>query len=222
MVSFEEALQDGLRRLPDTADVFVLQIGAGDGIHGDFLHVWLQRSRWKALLLEPVSHVFDTLCQSYADQPDVHCEKVAISDRDVSRELFRIGDLHGLPWWADQLGSFDRTVILSHHSSIPDIDSRIVGEVVNCLTMRSLLEQYSIRHINLLAVDTEGFDADVIQQTLDHGVVPDLILFEHKHLTQDTIRSLHQRLESLEYQLTTGQYDTFSSRRHRSVSVSPF
>lgn len=222
MLNFDETFNNSLRDLGATPDPFVLQVGAGDGVHGDFLHPWLQRMHWRALLLEPVEHVYEALCRSYADRKNIQCARIAIGDHTGSSELFRIGDLTGLPWWADQLASFHKHVILSHQASIPDIGNRIVSETVECLTMSMLLTRFSIEHISLLAVDTEGFDANVIRQTLDQGVVPDLILFEHKHLAEDNIRSLYRRLESLEYRLTQGLSDTFCSRTHLSVSVSPF
>lgn len=211
-MNLEQELQDGLLRISDDPDGFVLQIGAGDGLHGDFLHSWLKNSLCKALLLEPVAHVYKSLCQNYSHKLNIQCERFAISNRDATHELYRIGDMQGLPWWADQLATFSRNVILSHRSQIPDIDERIITETVECLTMRTLVQRFSIRKISLLAVDTEGFDANVIIQTINCGLLPDLILFEHKHLAQTTIQLLHQLLDYREYRKSIGPYDTLCSR----------
>jgi hypothetical protein len=102
----------------------ILQIGAGDGRSGDFLHEFLTSTPCNAILLEPISHVFELLCATYQNYPSVACHKLAVSSFPGERLLYRISNVTGLPWWADQLASFDRNVILSHSNLIPNVSAR--------------------------------------------------------------------------------------------------
>ena len=212
MNSFPLVVDQCLRRLASQSDVFVLQIGAAEGILGDYIHSYLTNSPWDALLLEPISDLFDRLVVNYQNAPRVRCERLAIASHDGTANLYRLDSCDGLPWWAEQLASLDRNVIASHESLIPGLANRIVCEAVPCTTVSTLIERFGIRTVEFAAIDTEGHDAAIILQLLEARLLPDCILFEHKHLAQTELKLLHDRLESDGYFRIDGSDDSLCSR----------
>ncbi|MEZ4688203.1 MAG: FkbM family methyltransferase [Bacteroidia bacterium] len=67
-----------------------------------------------------------------------------------------------------------------HGLHIPsDPEKQIIGEEVDIISPESLLQQYTISRIDLLQIDTEGFDYEVIKMFDIGKTQPDAIIFEH-------------------------------------------
>lgn len=101
-----------------------------------------------------------------------------------------------LPEWYDQLGSFKKEVVLKHRRDIPFFDELFIEDFVYAITFRELLEKYSIKKLNLIHIDTEGFDYEIIKMIPFADIDMDLIMFEHKHLSDSefkkALRLLHR------------------------------
>lgn len=208
-MTFEHIVNSHLQHLASRDGVFVLQVGAADGQFGDFLHQYLTRSRWDALLLEPVPKLHERLMATYAACPQIHCERLAITSHDGHATLYVVEDSTELPWWAEQLGSLHRCVVESHESLIPDLKHMITEIEVPCCTIQTLLKRYQIRHIDLAAIDAEGYDDEIVRQLLNLPLTPERILFEHKHLSSERQAAIAAQLFSCGYQTCTGPWDTF-------------
>ena len=192
--------------------VGVIQIGAADGRTGDYLHHFLTTSACCALLLEPVTHVFQELCMTYQNYPSVECRQQAVSDVAGTRSLYRIRDVTGLPWWADQLASFDHQVILSHAALIPNLAAQIISEPTTTVTPSMLIAGFARNGIDIVATDTEGHDDIILAAFLCAECFPRLILFEHKHLSSARFEVLSARLRECGYELFQGVSDTLCAR----------
>lgn len=206
--TIESRLQKCIQRLSWNGPIKVLQVGAGDGKTGDHLHSFLTGTECDALLLEPVTHIFEKLRQTYADYPRVTCMQLAVSESPGCRPLYRVGQLEGLPWWADQLASFDRSVVMSHVDEIPNLSDLIVTDEVDCVTPAQLIDQFQLKNTQLLAIDTEGHDGILVRAFLAAGLSPQVILFEHKHLTPDCRLETQGVLTSAGYRLLSDPADT--------------
>lgn len=196
-----------LERLERRNDLFFIQIGSNDGIVHDPLHRYILKNSWKGILIEPVKYYFELLKQNYAGNHQLRFENIAISDRDGDRDFFRIREgLDFLPEWTKGLGSFNRNVLMKHRWVIPDIQQYIVQEKVECMSFATLLECHQVGKVDLIMIDTEGFDYEIIKQIGDCGSWPDVLIYEHKHFSR------RERLDCerlLKYQ---------SFRFHRNVS----
>jgi FkbM family methyltransferase len=168
------------RTFPDAS---VLQIGANDGVTGDPLAGWFEKTRWSGLLVEPIPHLAAALAKRYAARENIVVERSAVGESDGEARIFRIADAPGAPAWHQQLASFDRSVLLKHRGAIPGIDSLVVEETVPVLSVNTLLGLHRIRRIDLLVIDTEGHDYRILRQFDLHSTRPVLILFEHQHLS---------------------------------------
>ena len=189
-------------RCAHNEDFFFVQIGANDGLIHDPIHRYVVKHAWHGVLVEPVPYYFQRLTAGYQDCPNLHFENAAIADLDGLRDFYRIREgVEHLPRWTDGIGSFYREVILSHRWVIPDIADYIVTEPVRCLCFDSLMQKYRIGNIDLLLIDTEGYDDQVLRQIDLAVVAPRIIVFEHKHLNKAARDTSWRRLRANGYRV---------------------
>ena len=74
-----------------------------------------------------------------------------------------------LPWWVNQLNSFDKDKVFGLKHSIPDIEKYIITSQVKCITFSQLMKKHNLKHINILHIDTEGFDYEIIKTLRNYG-----------------------------------------------------
>ncbi|OOO03358.1 MAG: hypothetical protein USCGTAYLOR_00393 [Chromatiales bacterium USCg_Taylor] len=186
-----------------SSSFFFVQIGANDGVTHDFLHRYIQKYRWRGILVEPVPAYCDLLRAHYQGVPAVVIEQSAISISEGTRTLYRIDDAAAeLPAWSKGLASLHLDVIKKHRWLIPDLEDAIVAEPVCCITLATLIRKHQVEKIDLLSVDTEGHDFEVIKQIDFARFIPRMIIYEHKHLRRETRRHCENLLTAQGYQLT--------------------
>ena len=154
----------------------VVQVGANDGINHDPISKYVKRDGWRGVLLEPQKDIHDKWLQKvYSKNPKIETLCAAIGPTDGTSTLYKIGwsDMR----WATGLASFQRSTLEQAYSSghidrvskkyglsIPkDSDIHIVEETVRVVSPSTLLKLYTIDQIDLLQIDTEGYDYEVIK-----------------------------------------------------------
>jgi len=179
------------RILQKDKNLFVLQIGSNDGMNDDPIFTALKRQRsWEALLVEPVPYLFERLKQNYNGNSRVQFANVAIAEEATTSSFYYLdasANLHipGLPRWFDQLGSFDRNHITKHLGAVVEPFVRALD--IPAVSLAALLERQNVSKIDVLHIDTEGYDWKILRQLDLRMFRPKVILFEHKHL-QETER----------------------------------
>lgn len=171
----------------------VVQIGSNDGKTGDPIRpLLLRNSSWTALLVEPVPFLFERLCRNYAGASRFRLENVAIAEQAGVSPFYYIDkaarkSMSRRPWWFDQIGSFDRRHLVGHLGTAGYFggaeDRLIVSLDVPTLPLPVLLERNNVDRINLLHIDAEGYDWKILSQLDLTKYRPEVILFEHVHLS---------------------------------------
>ncbi len=176
------------RFLRGQKNLFVLQIGSNDGMNGDpiFAALKLQNS-WEALLVEPVPYLFERLKQNYAGNNRVQFANVAIAEAATNCTFYYLDSsvkshVPDLPTWFDQLGSFDRNHITRHLGAV--VEPFIGSLTIPTISLPSLLEHHKVSRIDVLHLDTEGYDWKILRQLDLKTFRPKVILFEYKHLQE--------------------------------------
>jgi FkbM family methyltransferase len=165
-------------------DVFFIQIGANDAMQGDQLHEFVVSNGWRGIMVEPVKYVFDRLAGHYGGRADLILENAAVAAADGFQEFYHLAETDDdVPAWYDQIGSFSRETILKHAGDIPGLEQRIVAARVPCLTFQSLCDKHGVERIDLLYIDTEGYDFEIIKTVDFARRKPLFIVYEHKHLS---------------------------------------
>lgn len=196
--------------------VFV-EIGANDGEKHDHLRTLILDNDWKGVLVEPVPYLFERLRRNYDGVTGLVLENVAIADHDGSLPFHHLPDVPGdererLPDWYDAIGSFSRQTVLAHAAGIPGLAERIVETEVPCLTFESLCERHGIEHVDLVAIDTEGYDGEILRMFPFDRFQPRLIVYEHFHLDAVERPATREHLHRMGYTTMEEGLDTFALR----------
>ncbi len=192
-----------------------VEIGSNDGKQHDHLRPFILTKAWTGIMVEPVPYVFERLQANYAGVQRVALENAAIADRDGPLPFYRLlapakHERDRLPAWYDGIGSFSRAAVLSHVDHIPDIHRRIVREEVPCLTFESLCLKHRVRRVDLLVVDTEGYDFEVLRNIDLEQHRPRLVVYEHFHLSPADRAACRARLHEVGYETMEEGFDTWS------------
>jgi FkbM family methyltransferase len=196
---------------------FFVEIGANDGDHDDHLRPFILSRPWRGIMVEPVPYIFDRLVRNYGGIDRVITANVAIAERDGTLPFYHLAEpdreeRERLPAWSDGIGSFSREAVLSHGRAITDVDRRIVEQEVPALTFDSLCRSHDVERVDLVLVDTEGYDWRILQ-SIDFGTwQPRLVIYEHYHLSLDQQAACSAQLGEAGYETMEEGFDTFCLR----------
>lgn len=205
-------LEKTLRRVGENSDdFFFIQIGANDGVIYDPIYQFVRQYNWSGILVEPVPCYFNRLLINYQGNSNLYFENVAISDQDEQRDFYRVQEgLDFLPEWCNGLGTFNLDVLLTHKWAIPNLEDYVVKETVECLSLDSLLKKYAVDNVDLLLIDTEGYDYQVLKQ-LDLDLIrPSILLYEHQYFRQEERQKCENRLQQAGYRISSHMGNTLA------------
>jgi FkbM family methyltransferase len=141
-----------VKRFLARGDVFFVQVGANDGVGSkDPIHGFVVAHQWSGLAVEPMPDAFAQLCQTYAGNRNVRPVNVAVDEQDGVRPMYLASN-------ADTaLASLlrDRN-ILSKQSRVQTVD-------VRCVTFDSLFRAQGVSKVDVLQIDTEGYDYRILR-----------------------------------------------------------
>jgi len=191
---------------------FFIQIGSNDGKSGDPLHKYIIKYGWQGILVEPVHYLYKKLLKTYSNQNNLIFKNVAIGDNEGYKEFYRIeeNDEPNNPGWYDRLGSFNKDVVLKHKKYIPNFDKHFIKEKIKCITFDNLIKENNVKKIDLLHIDTEGYDFEIIKLIDFNKIKPSMILYEHKHLSENDKTDCMEYLKNKGYSLIIQGVDTFT------------
>jgi FkbM family methyltransferase len=159
----------------------VLQIGANDGLENDPIHHLVRSRGWYLCAVEPMPGPFRRLQNNYRDLSSVTCLQCAVGEVDGEATLYALASPRANSL-DDHLSSFSPDILRRHWRSVPDLEKRIRSEVVQCLTFQSLVRRSSLNAIDMLQIDTEGYDYEIIRMAFSAGCFPPILAFEWQHL----------------------------------------
>lgn len=195
--------------------VTFMQIGAFDGVTKDPLYPFIEDHDWTGVLVEPQSRACDQLRELHRERAGIRIVQCAISDIDGEAVLYRVEKDPKLPDWCGGLASFSRESIEKHESIAPGIIRAIVEETVPTLTFASLFETLgSTVGPDILQIDTEGFDAQILEWFPFDEFKPAIVHFERKHLDVANQEETLTRLASFGYRFApSGEEDMLAVLR---------
>jgi len=186
-----------------------IEVGANDGLFGDPLREYIVNYPWTGVLIEPQPNVFERLKENYAGYFDrLSFENVAISPSRTPLVLYRLA----------AGSSRDGRVVSAVASSNAMTTAKQLGikparlEKISVATARldEIIEKHRLSRLDVLQLDTEGFEWPVLQ-TLDLAKNrPALIRFEHGHMSPQAISEITKHLNTHGYALYFGGYESDS------------
>lgn len=164
---------------------FFIKIGANDGLRSDPIAALIKQYRWSGIMVEPVKYLFERLERNYEKFPNIQCVNAAIANLNGKKTFYSIREKRpgeDLPIWHDGINSFNLDTVLKHKHSFPNIEDYLIQTEVECLTFAHLIKEYQVSQLNLLHIDTEGYDYEIIKLVDFEKIKPEIILYENKHL----------------------------------------
>lgn len=217
---FDLVLCDYLQHNPSP---FLVQVGAHDGKTDDPVAHLIRRHRLHALLVEPQPLAFRRLVENNRGEPRLTLENSLISELDGDVKFYKAReDMPGLPPYLLQSASLDRKRVESavgwYRGENPQLDSetfdRIIEEVtVPSLTWESLLAKHHVSHVDILVLDTMGFDYELLKVFPFELMKPDIIHFEHALLSPQDQMSCVELLAAQGYSMAKVAVDTIAVRK---------
>lgn len=181
---------------------FCLVIGAMDGITFDTLGPRIQKDQWPAVMVEPNPIEFKKLKKNFAKNKNVKCIQKAVHDQE--KIFIPLMYVNPLLYKDDPSREWMRG-ISTLNAEVGDITSISPGDLfktfVQPITMDSLLKDVSTT-IDILQIDTEGYDSKILFQFPFNRWKPALIIMEFLHITVTEFRQSVNALKSLGYKVS--------------------
>jgi FkbM family methyltransferase len=199
-----------LNRLGKLEKIRFVQIGANDGVRFDDLYQFVISHPCEGLVVEPLPDLFAKLAANYADHPRIKPVNLALHATEQSVLIYRVApdELSAYPAWAAGIASFDRDHLLQHQIRADDIKS----EQVRCVPLMHLLSEHDLMELELLQIDTEGYDAEVVRMIDFTRCRPLVIRYEHKSFDAQLRADLERTLKRKGYRVGREATDTVAWR----------
>ena len=201
----------------------VIQIGANDGYNRDPFVKYIKRDKWSGILLEPQRYVFETFLQKlYKNSKRITPFNYALDNKNGSRKIYRLAFSNAR--WATGLTSFDRSFLedaidrghVAGHAKrsgieLPkDKEDFITEESIETITPQSLMAKGNMQKVDLLAIDTEGYDLEVIKLFDIPKLKPRVIVYENMNLSDQDQAYAINLLKSNNYKTKHIKKDTIA------------
>jgi len=201
------------RKFSSLANLRFIQIGANDGALEDPLVAYIARFGWKGTMYEPLPFFCDLLRARYAGNPGVNIVNAAVHRESGDREIFFLPpDRKDLPEFTAGMGTFDRERIVAAAGRLGIAAQEIATRKVATVSWRSVLEAFGRQECDVLAIDTEGYDLEILKLIDFEEFRPQVIHFEHSHLTIDDRLAACKLLIAASYEMATWYGDTTAWR----------
>ena len=182
----------------------VLQVGANDGKSDDFLRSSINKDT-KVLLIEPIESAFLDLKNNYSDFTNVEFINKAIDIEKGKKKIYSVNPTHCDYYkkkykskdvnWLTVLASFEESHLINHGVK----PNHIHSTDVDCTTFKDLIEQYNFNKLDLLIIDTEGYDNVLVKNFIEDTKIRPLIIFEWIHMKKNDAKNVIELLEANNY-----------------------
>lgn len=193
-------------RLMRTKDFFFIQVGANVGIsENDPIYTFIENISITGICLEPIPFYFNKLKENYGKLEKIRLINMALHPTKNEITMYKIDEnavgKNGVPKWARGISTFNKSIMDKHGKDIPNYEKLLVEEKVKCTSFKNLLTENNVTKIDLLLIDTEGFDYEIIKMVDFKKIKPSIIKFEYKHLQKSDLLSCIDLLVSNNYKL---------------------
>jgi len=196
----------------------LIQIGANDGVTHDHLHDVIKKFRLQSLLLEPIREPFLNLTNNYLNFENVRLENSALSINNEILFLYRVNPDYFYKYGALPTGitSFYKDHLVKHGVN----QKHIIQEKVNQISFDELLKKYNISSFELLAIDTEGYDCNIVNDFfLKIKNIRPLIVFEWSHIKKNDLQETLDKMLKNNYSFFPIGDDIFCFPIEKNISL---
>lgn len=180
---------------------FFVQIGAMDGKTFDPIYPFVNGSRWRGLIVEPIREMFKQLQENYKGNRNLAFENAAITETTGEQEMVVIPEdvitSHNLPSIAKGIST-----LLPDANYMRLFERYAIRETVKCLTLDDLFLKHGVKRVDLLQIDAEGYDVLILDQLDLSRLQPLVINLEIASCTLDQRLACLRRLDRHGYRMS--------------------
>jgi FkbM family methyltransferase len=188
-----------------------IQIGANDGKRFDPIYEFAASRRFdfSGLVVEPVPRFFRDLQKAYRDKPGIKPVNAAIHNTLEEATLYVVSEKYDskVPEWALGTASFNKNHVIK--TEVPE--EYVEAIQVPCVSLSGLMDREGMNRIDLLQIDTEGYDSEIVRSIDFTKTRPSMIHFEHGIadgvMGQPEMDELIKLLNEQGYQVLLESYD---------------
>jgi len=166
-----------------------IECGAFDGLTECSCKFFEEYMGWEGYNIEPVPWVYERLCDNRPNATNINRALSNISGTAIFHAVDH-------PEFGIECTNGSLTHTDAHKSLLQDAGCSFKPVEVTLITWKGLIEQYQIKHVDLLVLDVEGHELLAIEGMSNCKVLPDIICIEVGHLD---IIEVRDRLENLGY-----------------------
>ncbi|WP_439576674.1 FkbM family methyltransferase [Elioraea sp.] len=194
---------------------FFLGIGANDGVTHDPLYPFIRAFNWPGVMVEPIPEAFAALTRNYETLPHVTLVNAAVGPSDGMGTIYSVAASDKEVERISLHSSFDRAVLLKARSWYPDIEQRIVARDVPVLSFVSVLAHARRQTVDVLKIDTEGYDLEILRMVDLATLAPSIVMAEHANLSRADKVAMAELLLGHGYRVAMTSLDMLAYRGAR-------
>ena len=179
-----------------TTRPYFIGIGANDGVTHDPLYPFVRDFGWRGIMVEPIPEAFAALERNYVGFGDVTLVQAAVGLADGKGAIYSVEMSSENSMMMSLHSSFNKNILLRGKKWHPNLESHIIEREITIMSFPTLLARASGQTVDVLKIDTEGYDLEILQSIDLSYLSPKLILAEHANLSrQDQIKMAHILLD---------------------------
>ncbi|HUB44642.1 MAG TPA: FkbM family methyltransferase [Acetobacteraceae bacterium] len=163
---------------------YFIGIGANDGVTHDPLFPFIRDFGWHGIMVEPIPEAFEALERNFAGFADVTLVQAAIGLSDGQGTIYSVDMSDEGSAMMSLHSSFNREIIMRGRQWHSNIEAHIIERQVPLMSFSTLLTKTNGRPVDVLKIDTEGYDLEILKSVDLPSLSPKLILAEHANLSK--------------------------------------
>lgn len=198
-----------LSSLQKTEDVVFIQIGSSNQIGWPVeAHI---SDNWKNILVEPIPEKATELKEKYKGE-NFFIENTAVTEKKEKKPFHIAESKNDIPDWVSYLSSFKTFNIEWLKKTYPDINIRT--SLIDTITFEELTNKYNLKKVNILQIDTEGYDYEILNSIDFSKVQIDFIIYEHCHLSHKEMYAIKKMKRKNHYTFFSENLNTAFFRKN--------
>jgi len=186
---------------------YFIGIGANDGVTHDPLYPFIRDFGWHGIMVEPIPEAFAALERNYAEFDDVVPVQAAIGPADGTGSIYTVEMSEQNSMMMSLHSSFSRDILLRGRQWNPNLENHIVEREVPLMKFSTLLAKATGRTIDVLKIDTEGYDLEILKSVDLSSLSPKLIFAEHANLSKQDKITMANILLDHDYRVSMTRLD---------------
>ncbi len=188
----------------------IIQIGSNDGETDDYIKKIVQKYNLKGILVEPSPEPFKRLKENYKDVNSLIFVNKALNKDNITKKFYQVDKkfIDAYHKNIDVLSSFDKDHLVKWGVK----SNHIVSINVECINWINLFKDYGFEDVQIICIDTEGYDHVLVENLINETKARPVIVFEWVNIPNHDLKNIFNLLKKYNYKFMKFKKDVICSR----------